>query len=406
MRLLILIPLLGCPTGPADDDSTTDVGELDTVTSTDRPSKRSEIKAVADPESDSVVIFGGNDAPIVDQIPRSAFRDDTWTFQPGVGWTEVTGEGPSARGRYGAVLDPVGGRALLFGGRFRDADQTGDYTLLGDLWAFDFTARTWERLDDGGNGGPSRRYLPQLAWSAVDDALYLWGGVTSSNALSYTISEELWRWAPDGGWGELDTSGDAPSTRTFVGSVQDPATNRLHVFAGQRGDFQSLAYNDLFALDLGTGEWEEIDGGGGDAPFTRMYPHLLWDDARDRLLMFGGHTDIGDGNDLWAWTDRWELVYEADVFTGEALGCLGNPAEVPADYVEQDLSAPERRQKAMAVILRDNLWIFGGMHAECSEHLDDTWRFDLAEEQWHEVIEARTGESCLRRQDDCECLCI
>jgi hypothetical protein len=56
--------------------------------------------------------------------------------------------------------------------------------------------------------------------------------------------------------------------------------------------------------------------------------------------------------------------------------------------------------------MHDSLWVFGGMHAECSDHLDDTWRFDLETAEWSELIEARTGESCARRGDDCACLCI
>jgi hypothetical protein len=400
VHLLVPALLAGCPatttTEPAADSP------LDTIVSLERPGKRSEVIAVADAASDSILIFGGNDGPIVDQIPRAAFRDDTWVFEPEFGWTEVEGDHPSARGRYGAVL--AGSRALLFGGRYRDADATGDYTVFGDLWAFDFAARTWTEIE--APGGPTPRYLPQLAFIESEGALYLWGGVTSTDALSYTISEELFRYTDDAGWQEIETGGDAPSRRTFVGSTLDPGTDRLLVFAGQRGDFQSLAFNDLYALELSTGVWEELDNGGSGAPFTRMYPHLLWDENRDRALMFGGHTDIGDGNDLWRWEDGWDMVREADVFTGEPLGCLGNPSEVPADYVEQDVTAPERRQKAMAAILRDNVWIFGGMHAECSDHLDDTWRFDLSAGTWHEVIEARSGESCLRRNDDCECLCI
>ena len=55
--------------------------------------------------------------------------------------------------------------------------------------------------------------------------------------------------------------------------------------------------------------------------------------------------------------------------------------------------------------LMHSIWIFGGMHAECSAHLDDTWRYPLGGGDWTELIEARSGESCLRRDDDCECLC-
>ena len=51
-------------------------------------------------------------------------------------------------------------------------------------------------------------------------------------------------------------------------------------------------------------------------------------------------------------------------------------------------------------------WVFGGMHAECSNQLDDTWRYSIEEGLWSELIASRTWESCLRRNEDCECLCL
>ncbi len=400
--------LLGCPGNNANDDDSP-FGELDAILSEDRPSKRSEVVAVPNEETRTILMFGGNDAPIVNQIPRSAYRDDTWVFEPGFGWTELDESGPSARGRYGAAPDVTNGRALVFGGRWREADGSGNYDLYNDLWAFDFESRTWSELDAGGGSGPAPRYYPGVVWSDEDQALYVYGGLINRDPLIFNIARDLWKWTAEGGWEEIATSGDEPSQRAFFGTTFDTTRNRLILFAGQIGDFQSLAYNDLYGLDVRTGVWEQLENGGNNAPFTRMHPHLQYDASRDRVLLFGGHTDVGDDNDLWEFPGEggsWRLEYEGDTFTGEGFGCFGNPSEVPEDYVNQDLDAPERRQKAAVSLMFDNLWIFGGMHAECSEHLDDTWRYDLGAMGWTELIEARTGESCLRRNEDCECLCL
>jgi len=139
-----------------------------------------------------------------------------------------------------------------------------------------------------------------------------------------------------------------------------------------------------------------------------MHAHLEYDPAGDRYLLFGGHTDIGDMNDLWAFDPSaggWTLIYEADTFDNTQLGCGGNPRDVPADYVAMDLSAPERRHRGMYALMWDNLWLFGGIHAECSDQLDDTWRIPLADLTWHNLIDATAGESCARSGDDCACLC-
>lgn len=389
--------------------ATTDEGDPDDVLPAARPDRRGEIVAVADDASGTITVFGGNDGPIVAQIPQSVYRADTWIYTPATGWEEVDAEvHPKARGRYAATNDPTTGRMLLFGGRFRKAGKTGDYQLFADLWAFDPVARTWTELDDGAEG-PAPRYHAQLAFDPVSETLYVWGGGTNESGLVLTPASDLWSWTADDGWTELSTTGDAPSTRMFTASAYDAARNRLVVFGGQVGDFTSQAYHDTYALSLDDLSWTQLHDGTGQAPSTRMHGAMFHDPPRDRYVLFAGHTDLGDANDVWAFDpedDAWSLVWEGDTFTGEGLGCRGNPSEVPADYVEQDLSGPERRHRGMVAPLGDDLWIFGGMHSECSAWLDDTWRFDLASGVWTEVLEARSGESCLRRGDDCRCLCL
>jgi hypothetical protein len=222
------------------------------------------------------------------------------------------------------------------------------------------------------------------------------------------VNMELWKWTEASGWEELTQSGESPTQRTFLGEAWDPVRKRMVIFAGQIGDYWSYAYNDTYALNVETGAWTKLNS-GDDGPSTRMHPHATYDATRDRYVLFGGHTDIGDGNDLWEMdpeTGAWSLFREADNFTGESLGCNGSSSEVPPDYVDQDLTAPERRHRGMFTLMHDNLWIFGGMHAECSDHLDDTWRCPLEEGgDWTQIIEARTGESCARKDADCECLC-
>ena len=404
-RPLPLALLVACA-GTVDPDE----GDADSLTSTDRPTKRSEVNAIADPVTGDVMIFGGNDGPIVNQRASAKFLKDTWVFTRGIGWTEVVGDGPSKRGRYVAGLDPDQGRGLIFSGRFRKGGETGDYTLPDDLWAFDFTTRTWSELDDGSGEGPAGRYYAAGAWDPGAQRLWSWGGAVNIDPLVIEPTDELWSWSDEEGWRPHDTTGDGPSTRIFFGDTWDSQRNRLIVFGGQVGDFSSLAYQDLYALDLDDLSWERLhDGESSKAPSTRMHAALEYDAERDRYLLFGGHTDLGDANDLWAFDPgslTWEKLQRGDKFTGERLGCVDNPSEVPADYVDQDLTSPERRHRGMHAILDDQLWLFGGMHAECSDHLDDTWRLDLETGVWSEVIEARTGESCLRRGDDCACLCL
>ena len=402
MRHLFFLLALGC--AEKDEPVLGESIDLDHLEATERPTPRSEVYGVGDPVSNSIMVFGGNDGPVVNQRPTSVFLQETWLFEPGYGWTELNIDMPSARARYGAAYDASGQRALIFGGRYRDEGGSGPYDLFNELWAFDFSTQSWALLDSG--TGPSPRTYPSTFWDDQEQALYVWGGMVNADPMVIETNQELWRYK-DGSWEQLTTSGDVPSPRTFLSETWDSQRRRMVIFAGQEGNYWDLAYNETYALNIDSLEWTELNN-GTDAPSTRMHPHLTYDEARDRYLMFGGHTDIGDGNDLWEMdpeSGTWSEVRIADEFTGAGLGCNNNSSEVPADYVDQDVTAPERRHRGMYTLMHDNLWIFGGMHAECSDHLDDTWRYPLDGGDWTELIEARTGESCARQDADCECLC-
>jgi hypothetical protein len=367
-----------------------------------RPGKRSDIAGVADEMSGAIVLFGGDDGPIIDQIPQPNYIDDTWIFEPSAGWTELSVSGPSARGRYAVAYDPEGRRMLLFGGRYRAA-TSGPYTLYNDLWAFDFASRTWSMVHDGSGTAPAPRFFAAAAYDPGSDSFYVSGGGTNTDALRVEVAEDLWRF--DGtSWTEVRMSGVPPSTRLYVGYAYDSMRNRLVIYAGQVGDLFSPGYRDLFGLDLATGAWTRLDT-GTSGPAGRWQSMVGYDAMGDRYIVFGGHADPGTTNDLWAFDPdggSWTNLSAGDQFTGGSLGCLGNPREIPEDFVTQDLAAPERRQGGILAVVGSTVWLVMG-ESDCSDHLDDVWSFDSA---WTEVVPSRSGETCARRGDDCMCLCL
>ena len=98
--------------------------DLNALTRNQTPSKRSEMRTAVHPATNSILIFGGNDGLVVNQIPSAArYLDDTWLFEPGTGWTEieVRNQRPASPRAHAMPWPSIedGGRALLFGGRFR-----------------------------------------------------------------------------------------------------------------------------------------------------------------------------------------------------------------------------------------------------------------------------------------------
>lgn len=372
-----------------------------------RPGKRSDVTGVANPATGTIALFGGDNGPIVNQTPSPAYVDDTWVFSPTTGWSEISASGPSARGRHAVAFDPNGGRMLVFGGRFRAAGTTGNYTLYNDLWAFEFASGTWAMLHDGSGTAPSRRYFAAAAYDADSSTFYLYGGGTNAAPLSISVATDVW--AFDGAnWSQVTVTGTAPSSRLFVSYAHDTSRDRLIAFGGQIGDFQTPAMNDLYALDLGTGVWSQLHDGSGTAPRGRFSGMMTYDASGDRYLLMGGHADPGVTNDVWAFDPDgggWSQLSTGDTFTGAALGCLNNPREIPEGYVVEDLTSPERRAGGVFAILGGSLYVFGG-ESDCSDHLDDVWSLNLTDATWSELIGARSGESCARRNDDCTCLCL
>ena len=402
--IMILALSLACTA--CGDDGGGGGADAGDISNTTKPPKRSDIHGAIDPSTGVFAVFGGDDGPIVDQRPMASYRDDTWLFEPGLGWTDVSSAGPSARGRQAVAFDSNGKRMIIFGGRFRTAGTTGNYTLFNDVWAFDFSARTWEQLSDG-TGGPSARYFATAAYDAGSDTFYVYGGDTNPSALSISISTEVWSFK-GGVWTQVVVAGTAPTPdRLFMGYTHDSQRNALIAYGGQLGDFVTAANRDLYRLDLATGVWEQLsDGTGG--PSGRFSSLMAYDADGDRYILMGGHADQGVANDVWAFNPAqgsWSELYSGDTFTGAPLGCLGNAQELPKDYVTQDAAGPERRSGGFLGYTSGQLWLFGG-ESDCSDHLDDTWRYDLGAGSWSEILEAGSGESCLRENNDCQCLCI
>lgn len=402
--ILASVAAIACGDDGGGGDTTPDAG----FSTMDRPGKRSDIAAAYDPTSRSLVVFGGDNGPIVNQTPSAAYLGDTWVLSVADGWTEITGgDSPSDRGRYAVGYDPNNRIGYFFGGRWRQAGTTGNYTLYNDLWAFDFATMSWSLAHDGSGTAPTPRYFSASAFDPGADALVMWGGDVNPSALGITVSNEVWAYS-GGNWTQRTVTGSPPSARLWVAYTYDSARNRLIVFGGQVGDFVTPSFNDTYALDLTSNSWSRLHDGSGTAPSGRFSSAMVYDETNDRYLMFGGHADAGVTNDTWAFDpngNMWTLVRDGDTFTGASLGCLGNSREIPKDYMVEDLSAPERRSTPVIALVDQSLWLFGG-ESDCSDHLDDLWRLDLTTGDWDELVEARTGESCARRNDACECLCL
>jgi N-acetylneuraminic acid mutarotase len=378
------------------------------------PTGRGEQGAAYDLCNNRIILFGGNDyqpEQCADFGPKR-FQGDTWMYVPEYqNWAKIeTSPAPNARGRHMMAFDHSRKKVYLFGGRFRPETSAGDYQLFNDLWSFDVNLDTWTQLYPTG-AAPSARANSSMIYDDIKDRLILFGGSTSANGLNFFPQNDTYTLDLDTlVWTKVAES-TAPPARLFHTLVMDQAHNSVLLYGGgDENAFFGPFYNDLWALNLETLQWQLIwqKSGFGDGPDARINPAMVEDRDGGVVLLFGGHDDtsVGHRNDVWSFDaaqGAWTSVVEGD--TGAGVGC-SSFCDCPPDFVDVDMASPERRQYHTWVTIpsEDRAVLFGGK-GDCG-YLDDTWSFSFEDLAWTEVEPAGQGESCKRSgEEGCTDLC-
>jgi hypothetical protein len=155
-----------------------------------------------------------------------------------------------------------------------------------------------------------------------------------------------------GNWTDILTEA-YPAPRGLACAVWDPPRHRMILFGG--GDYSSH-FNDLWQFTVsGTPAWTQL-APAGTPPSPRSGAKLVYDSSRDRLLLFGGTSNAGYQNDVWA------------------LSLAGTPTWT--QVTTSGTPAPPRTSHAMIYDpVRDRLVIFGGIQ---SGPWNDLWTLSLS----------------------------
>lgn len=243
---------------------------------------------------DKMLIAGG----------RTGLPDDTWTYEPGVGWTEITtATGFPSWGGYTtsriADWDDVNQRVLML-------------TQTGDTWQFTFGAGDWSQIH------PSPEFASAVGGliTDIEDGSSCWAGDrwitlqgfgTGAAGGSYNEIKELLV-DPSDSW-------TCPYTATAI-NQQTPAfgtiTNNIARGAAWTGD-RMFTYGGNYFAHAGTPQETQdrqfnIGKAGTDieeltfdnTPSARLGHCLVWDGTR--IVMFGGIAGTGGDilHETWA----------------------------------------------------------------------------------------------------------
>jgi hypothetical protein len=391
------------------------------------PSARADVAGALSSDGRELVLFGGDEAIVVcGDAPKRTHVGDTWVLDTACGgYAEIkTDVAPSPRARHSMASDHARGRAILFGGRHRTSGASGNYTLYGDVWAFDFVSRSWSELQTTGDA-PSPR--SNSAAIVAGDTLWVFGGSTSASGLSFTPTNDLHALdLTTGMWRRVTPGGEAPAERLFHAFATDAARSRAFVaFGGDENAFLGPFFTDLYALDLETSTFTRIDAKlPADHDFGRIKLGLTvrsGDGSEPaRLFAFGGHDDVNDSaalgnrNDLLALelpatgdlatlgAVTWQVVRPGDTFNEPPKG----PCDFPADFVSPESMNIERRSAfAFAPTSTGDAFVVFGGDSDCGR-LSDAWWYDTRTNSWTPIVESLPGLTCLRTGNpSCKSLC-
>lgn len=295
------------------------------------------------------------DAPMAYDSARQRvvlYGKGTWEWDGAV-WTQrYPPQSPPARERTALAFDEARQRVVLFGG------SAGG--LLDDTWEWD--GQTW--LARSPVMKPSPRYGHRMAYDPARRRVMLVGGWHSG---SFFGTVDIWEW--DGAtWTERTTS-PGPLLREGFGLTFDVARSRLVLYGGSSPMFSSPYYDTWewdgsrwqqrdprtwprtssltaqIAYDIKRSktvtisripglmggvlwEWDGMEWSERVAitePVPRGGPALVYDAAREQMLMFGGYSMV-DLDDTWLWD-------------GVSWTPMSSPAQLPTtvtDFMSYD----------------------------------------------------------------------
>lgn len=230
-----------------------------------------------DPERKNVVLFGGYDRG------KKIWFPETWIWD-GAAWTKHAVPGPSPRRSPAFAYNRGRRTVLLWGGLGENPDGTEKF--LHDTW--EWNGSEWKQI---ATDGPPPAYGSEIAYDHAARRLLFFGGNDHSN----NVYNHTWRWTKDG-WVKIETSG-GPAPRGGAQLHFNPRTKRVHLYGGfnpGEGGRGLKVHLDEWSWN-GTA-WEEIKD---PTQPPLVFPKMVYDSARDRLVYFGQRTFQSQESEVW-----------------------------------------------------------------------------------------------------------
>jgi N-acetylneuraminic acid mutarotase len=238
------------------------------------PAVRLSFAMVYDPDSQRIILFGGN------SITAGWELDDTWIYDYQTNtWTNANPTiKPPGRSDHAMAYDPVTKKTVLFGG-MRDV---GDTTyLLNDTWTYDFETNTWTELTP--EISPQERYGARMVYNSGNEKIVLYGGNSFGN-----LSDDGKIWTFDTTtttWESLDSTEEA-GPRYWHGLTFDEHENELVVFGGTDLEPEVSQSDETWEFSFNLNLWTDLTK--EKRPPACSLLSIVYDQENKKVVLFGG----------------------------------------------------------------------------------------------------------------------
>lgn len=328
----------------------------------------------------------------------------TWVWEQ-VG---VKGSSPSPTPRSGHRMIAYKNIIVMFGG-FYDTGKTTRY--YNDVWVFDLDSLTWENKQNAlGATGPSPRGGCQLALHAETSTVYVIGGYsvkhsTKSNVVGSKskgkkevddddekgiVHDDIWaldliKWS----WQKVKKEGMAPTPRTSFGLAVQQSKGKAIIFGGvfdqegQGDKMYSELFNEAYQFNMNSRRWfpVTVKPPKSKSKNQESNSETTLDSALSKATQ-DKNASAARAATLIQAAFRGYVVrkaYETYRVGGKVSELLYSPATYGIDWDSKDLIRPRARSAPTLFVLKNTLWLWGGMveigHTDVV--LDDLWCLDL-----------------------------
>ena len=245
-----------------------------------------------------------------------------------------------------------------------------------ELYSYDTVCAAFR--EEMESDGPRGRARGMAVYDLVGDRMIIFGGRSRARETGeYRNYDDVW--ALDLGtmeWTELEGSTRGPLARSNPAGGFNRTTRELVVFGGNtsRSGLQFSPRNDVWAFDTINLTWRQIES-PGTKPSARLFHAAVVDDINERLFIYGG-------GDAGAWQgpflgDLWMM----DLATGAWERLAEKTDEGPAGRIWSSITYD---------VSSDRIILFGGHDDGAVGNNNDTWMFDMATREWTALVAPET----------------